>query len=158
MISSKKRELIELPKTTSFLGVFEYPDKFQVDGYPEDLKWIGEFQITSRLTEDSSLNTAILHFSKLIEGLEIHSIRKCKGCSRYFLNPTHKVKIYCNSACASRSIAHKRYEELKKSPKKYEAHLRKYRRLSSQRYKKLRQMQYGPNVKIQRRRNNKKEG
>lgn len=105
----------------------------------------------------SERDWAILNLARLMDGISIYAIRKCQGCGRYFLNVSAREKIYCNFACASRSIAHKKYEELKKHPKKYKAHLKKYRKYSSDRYEKLRKMQYGPNVRIQRRRKNRKE-
>ena len=149
MALSKKDESIELPQTTSFLRVNEYPDVSHEDSY----KWKRDFDITPILKENNRLNETILRFSQFIDGLGVHSIMKCRGCGRFFLNLTRKVKIYCTSTCASRSIAHKRYEDLKKDPKKYIAHLKKYRKYSSDRYWKLRKLQFGPNV-----RKNRKEG
>lgn len=103
-------------------------------------------------------NWAILNLASLMDQLSIYAIKRCEGCNRYFLNASARQKIYCSSSCASRSIAHKKYEELKKNPRKYKAHLKKYRKYSEERYKRLREMQYGPNVKIQKRKNRRKEG
>jgi len=154
-VALSENESIDLPQTTSSLRVNVYPD-VSYDGISS--KWRREFDITPTLNERNRLNETILRFSQFIDGLNAHSIMKCKGCGRYFLNITRKVKIYCTSTCASRSIARKRYEDLKKDPKKYEAHLKRYRKLSKKRYKKMRREQYGPNVKIQKRRNKRKEG
>lgn len=144
----QKDEFIELPETSSILRVNTYPEIYG-DG---DLhKWRSDFDISYSLKDDSLLNRVILSFSKLIEGLDCNSIMKCKTCGRYFFNPTERKKLYCNSVCASRFVAHRRYEELKQNPEKYERHLKKYRKLSRQRYERLRKEMYGPNVKIQRR-------
>lgn len=99
---------------------------------------------------------AIMNLASLMIDLSVVAITTCKGCGRYFSNLSNRVKLYCNSSCASRSIAHKRYEELKKDPKKYEAHLKRYRKLSGDYYERLRKTQYGPNVKIKK--NGRKEG
>jgi hypothetical protein len=139
-----------LPKTSPFLFVGWL-------GKEPNIFSEGVFVTESQPTPPSLENWVVLNLTQLISGLEVHSIKKCSGCKKYFLNLTRIKKIYCNPACASRSIGHKRYEELKKDSKKYEAHLKKYRKLSSERYKRLRQMQFGPNVKIQKRRNHKKE-
>jgi hypothetical protein len=147
--SDKEPNLWELPDIHSILFIGWH-------GGEPNIFERGIFNIFSRPKEGSFLNWGMLNLAKLVDQLEAHSIKKCKGCGRYFLNVTRKKKIYCNFSCASRSIAHKRYEELRKHPKKYEAHLKKYRKYSSKRYEMLRKIQYGPNVKIQKR-NNRKE-
>ncbi|MGA2466095.1 MAG: hypothetical protein ABSH06_17310 [Thermodesulfobacteriota bacterium] len=106
----------------------------------------------------SKRDWAILNLSKLMDDLNVNAITICEGCGRYFLRFSKRKKLYCSSSCASRSIAHKKYEELKKSPRKYKAHLKKYRKYSEERYKRLREIQYGPNVKIQKIKNRRKEG
>lgn len=91
---------------------------------------------------------AFLHLAKLIDGLNIGSIRKCKGCNRLFLNLTRIEKIYCNSSCAARSIARMKREELKKDPEKYQAYLEKQKKLMRKRYREMRRAQFLPNNRI----------
>lgn len=117
----------------------------------------GEFLIDSIPNPLTLENYAIINFAYLMLGCDIHSIVRCKGCEKHILNLTQRRKIYCSFTCASRTIAHKRYEELKKDPKKYEAHLKKYRKYSSDRFRRLREEQYGPNVKINHRKKNRRE-
>jgi len=130
-------------------GVF-LPDTENRLQYGRDLHWINmSFPKSFGSTQGE---WAILNLAKLMNGDRINAINRCAGCARYFYNPSEREKMYCNSSCASRSIAHKKYEELKKHSKKYQAHLKKYRKYSSDRYERLRKMQCGPNVKIQKRR------
>ena len=100
----------------------------------------------------------ILNFCALLNNVPTKWIQKCRGCNRYFLNPYKREKIYCNTSCASRSIARQKYEGLRKDPKKYKAHLEKYRKYSNERYRRLRMMQFGPNIKIGRKAHHKKWG
>jgi hypothetical protein len=91
---------------------------------------------------------AILNLSRLMDGVYINAIRNCNGCGRYFLNTSAREKLYCNSLCASRSITRMKYEERKKHPRKYKAYLKKQNEYSMARYRKMRMLQMGPNVKI----------
>jgi hypothetical protein len=101
---------------------------------------------------------AILNFANLLmRGLSMYAIRRCKGCTRYFLNLSLREKIYCNPACASRSIARMKREELKRHPRKYKAYLKKQNEYTMKRYLKMRQAQFGPNVKIGRKVRRRKE-
>jgi hypothetical protein len=75
-------------------------------------------------------------------------VRKCKGCDRFFLNPTEREKLYCNSSCAARSIAKDKREKLRKNDTKYKAYLKKQRKYMKKRYIKMRQDQFGPNVQV----------
>jgi len=90
----------------------------------------------------------IIH--KLMGG-SIGWIQKCKGCDRFFLNPTKKVKIYCSSSCACRSITRAEREELKKDPAKYQAYLEKQREYNKKSYKKKMRAKHGHKVLIGRR-------
>jgi len=101
----------------------------------------------------SNISTCLyqLNLIYLLDNMPMKWIQKCKGCERFFLNPTKHEKMYCNFSCASRSIAHSRYEDLKKDPKKYEAHLKKHRKYSMNRYDRMRKDELGPNVRIRRR-------
>lgn len=94
----------------------------------------------------------------VLDGIPLQWIQKCKGCDRFFLNPTDREKIYCNSSCASRSIAKKKREELKKNPRKYKAYLKKQRKYMKKRYIKMRQSQFGPNVVVGRKIRKRKDG
>jgi len=85
-------------------------------------------------------------YSKL-EG-KIKWVQKCKGCDRFFLNPTEREKFYCNSSCASRSIAKDKRKNIKENQRKYKAYLKKQRKYMQKRYIKMRQAQFGPNVRV----------
>ena len=87
-----------------------------------------KFQIRFKPKEDNDLVAwAKTHFAELLGGLPVHVIKRCKGCSAYFLNLTQREKDYCNSACASRSGQQRRREEIKKDPDRYEAYLEEAR-------------------------------
>lgn len=88
-------------------------------------------------------------YSKL-DGIPIKWIGKCKGCYRFFLNPTEREKLYCNSSCASRSIAKDKRENLRKNRRKYKAYLKKQRKYMKKRYNEMRKAQLGPNAKVRR--------
>jgi hypothetical protein len=127
------------------------------------LKKRGVFLSSKKLRESIMLTLRlfnwsqfILNFCALLNNVPTEWIQKCRGCSRYFLNPYKREKIYCNTSCASRSIARQKYEGLRKDPKKYKAHLKKYRKYSNERYRRLRMMQFGPNIKIGRKAHHKK--
>ena len=84
----------------------------------------------------------------LLDGTRIQWIQKCKGCNRFFLNPTERTKMFCNSSCTSRSIMRMKREELRKHPKKYNAFLKKQREYMRKQYERMMKAQYGPNVKV----------
>ncbi len=129
------------------------------------LKKRGVFLSSKKLRESIALTLRlfnwsqfILNFCALLNNVPTKWIQKCRGCNRYFLNPSERGKIYCNSSCASRSITRQRYEELRSDPQKYEAHLKKHRKYSSERYRRSRMEQFGPNIKIGRKVHHKKKG
>jgi hypothetical protein len=76
----------------------------------------------------------VLNLSRLIQGLEINVIGRCKDCQQYFLNFSLREKFYCNPNCASKSIARLRREKLKKNAKKWEAYHKKQNRYSTDYY------------------------
>lgn len=121
----------------------------------KEFKRRGIFLSSEKLRESIALTLKlfnwdqfILNFCALLNNVPTKWIQKCKGCRRYFLNPYERKKSYCNASCASRSIARQKYEELKRDPVNYEAHLKKYRKYSKERYKRLRRLQFGPNIRI----------
>jgi hypothetical protein len=79
---------------------------------------------------------AVHIFSDLIHGVELCSIKRCKGCGRYFVELTKRGKLYCNNSCASRSIQREKMGELKKDPEKYDAYLERQRNYLRKRYRK----------------------
>jgi hypothetical protein len=87
--------------------------------------------------QDESLKRiqdVIFFFMKLLVGLPLSAIRTCHGCRRYFLQISEREKIYCNSACASRSIQREKREDLwKNHPRKYKAFLKKQREIMGHR-------------------------
>jgi len=88
----------------------------------------------------------------LLDGARIQWIQKCKGCSRLFLNPTEREKMYCNSSCASRSIVKKKREKLKKeNPEKYKAYLKKQREHMREQYESKKKARLGPDATVKRR-------
>ena len=111
-----------------------------------------------KFAEFSIRHLDIMHkFFKLLNGIPVTWIRICKGCGKYFLHTTAREKSYCSTHCGLRSVARKKYEEIKKDPKKYAAHLAYHRKLSRERYKNIRRKQFGPNVRINRRKNRKEK-
>lgn len=125
------------------------------------------------LTESEDLSLEILKEGKIssisrtlylawlfgiLDGIPIRWIQKCKGCDRLFINPTERTKMYCNSSCASRSIAKEKREELKKDPKKYKAFLKKQKKYMKKRYNEMRKAQLGPNVRVGKKMRKRKEG
>jgi len=73
------------------------------------------FQTHSIPKHPTPKNWAVLNLSKLIQGLEMHVIGKCKDCQRYFLNFSLREKLYCTFRCASKSTARLRRERLKRA-------------------------------------------
>jgi hypothetical protein len=76
----------------------------------------------------------IYNLGRRFDGVPLKWIKKCKGCGKFFLNPTEREKIYCNSSCASRSIARTKRERLYKNPKKREAYRKKMREIMKAKY------------------------
>lgn len=98
-------------------------------------------------------------FLRLLSDVPPGWIKKCEGCRHFFLNPTEREKVYCNSSCASRSIARMKRKELRKHPRKYKAYLKKQLGYSMKRYRELKKAQLGPNVKVGKKRaKQRKEG
>jgi hypothetical protein len=88
----------------------------------------------------------------LLDGASTQWIQKCKGCSRFFLNPTKREKMYCSSSCASRSIVKTERQKIKeKYPKKYGAYLEKQRELMRNQYEKKKKARLGPDATVKRR-------
>ena len=87
--------------------------------------------------QDDVVTLAKLHLAQLLRGLPLHSVTKCRGCKHYFVNLTERNKIYCNSSCASRSIARMKRGEIRKDPMSYEAYKEKQRQYMRERYAKM---------------------
>ena len=88
----------------------------------------------------------------LLDGASTQWIQKCKGCNLFFLNPTKKEKMYCNSSCASRSIVKKNRKELKEEyPEKYQAYLEKQREIMRTQYERKKKARLGPDATVKRR-------
>jgi hypothetical protein len=87
--------------------------------------------------QEDVVTLAKLHLAQLLRGLPLHSVTKCRGCKHYFLNLTERNKIYCNSSCASRSIARMKRGEIRKDPMIYEAYKEKQRQYMRERYAKM---------------------
>ncbi|HXX33815.1 MAG TPA: hypothetical protein VEM15_04995 [Thermodesulfobacteriota bacterium] len=134
------KKSFELCKTFSELSLVKSP-------WTDDNSGKFDFRIVPT-REDDLVGWAKLNFAKLLTDLPLHSITKCKGCGRYFLNLTERRKIFCTPSCASRSIARRKREELRKNPKKYRAYLNKQKKYTMKRYREMRRNQLGPNVRV----------
>ena len=108
----------------------------------------GAFEIIRHPTKETPENWLILNFLRLIEGLETYPVRRCKGCSRYFLHLTKIKKLYCTSSCASRSIQRMKRDKLREDPKKWQAFLRESKKYQRKRYKESMRAKLGPKVKV----------
>lgn len=84
-------------------------------------------------------NWAILNLSRLLQGLEMHVIGKCKECKRYFLNFSLRKKVYCSPRCSSRSLA--RTRKIRWSPEKYRKFLDRQKKVVMKRYVEKRKAQ-----------------
>lgn len=92
----------------------------------------GYFQVD--YATDDPLSLARLNLSRLIENFSAHSIIKCKGCCKYFIDLTLRKRKFCNSLCAARYISRMKREDLRENhPRKYKAYLKKQRELMRQR-------------------------
>ncbi len=138
---------------TEYVDLFEGPCKLALErDHFEEKKFTGTFEMRSFPKADEDVIAwARRNFATLLKGLPFHSITKCKGCGCYFTNLSKRDKVYCNSSCASRSIARIKREKLYSNPKKHEAYKKKMRELMKKRYEKMRRDQFGPNVRIQHR-------
>jgi len=138
------RKSFKLCKTFSELSLVRIPSVWADEDDDS-----GKFDIRIAPTrEDDLVGWAKLNFAGLLRDLPLHSITKCKGCGRYFLNLTERRKIFCTSSCASRSIARRKREELRKDPQKYRAYLDKQKKYTMKRYREMRRNQLGPNVRV----------
>ena len=168
-IVAKGRDL-ELP-SKSFLRSFKYPyplpgprkrKSLEADFFndsassePIDLgaykeTWKRDFEIINEpIDPHDYTNWAIINFIKLIDGVGTDTVKRCKGCNRYFVNLKQMEKIYCTSSCASRSIVKEKRDELKeKHPEKYKAYLDKQNEYSKEYYRRRQIEKHGPKVKI----------
>ena len=78
---------------------------------------------------------AVINFSQLLLGLPLHSIKKCKGCDRYFLEITQREKEFCTSSCYARWFAREKMAKLKRNKKKYDDFKKDRRLYMQKRYK-----------------------
>jgi hypothetical protein len=92
------------------------------------------FKMNFHPKDSTPENWAILNLSRLLQGLEMHVIGKCKECRRHFLNFSLREKIYCTPRCASKSLARSRKERW--GPKKYASYLKKQNKRMRTRYEK----------------------
>ncbi len=118
------------------------PVNFPVDitNFPLDIK---DGRLSS-LNEPNYLGW----FVGILDGITTNWIGKCPGCGRFFLNPSKRGKIYCNTSCDSRSIVIKNREDLKKDQQKYQAYLKKQKIRMRKRYKEMRRALLGPKVRV----------
>lgn len=157
-IVAAKGDSPELP-SKSFLRSFKHP--YPLQRSKEVKSWKRNFEVINEpINPDDYTNVAIINFIKLIDGIGTDSVKKCKGCNRYFVNVTQMEKIYCTPSCASRSIVKEKRDELKeKHPEKYKAYLRKQNDYSKKRYERLNKEKTGfRNLKIGRRERKVKSG
>jgi hypothetical protein len=165
-IVAAKGDSPELP-SRSFLTFLEYPhplpgprkrkrrnaDFDNISGPidPGDYKdtWKRDFEIINEpIDPEDYTNWAIINFMRLIDGIGTDSVKKCKGCGRYFVNVTQMEKIYCTPSCASRSIVKANRDELLKDPEKSEVYHHKQRKYSRDYYRRKQIKLHGPNVRI----------
>jgi hypothetical protein len=91
------------------------------------------------------------NLSNIIDGIPYDSLKICPLCDGYFLNLTKRKKEYCSPHCTWRAIAQRKIGELKKHPRKYKAYLKKQRKIMKRKYEEKRKAEFGPNVKVRRR-------
>lgn len=101
-------------------------------------KWL-EGQLAHSRVLNFSTEYYFFMLAHLFDNLPYNWIRKCRGknkdCGRYFLNPTERIKEYCNPSCTSRSIQQKKREELKQDKEKYEAYKKKMKKYMKDHYR-----------------------
>lgn len=92
------------------------------------------YKATESIVPLLPLDYFIISLGEGLDGVPPKWIQKCKGCGSFFLNPTERGKIYCNSSCASRSITRMKREKLYQDPKKREAYRKKMREIMRKKY------------------------
>ena len=112
-----------------------YPEKVRIKvkvGIEKDPIRLIYFPLTE--SQESYLRFKVY---RLLDGLPSHTIQKCPGCKKYFLNSSLRKKTFCSPRCMWRVNAEKRREELKeKYPQKYKVYLKKQREIMRQKYEK----------------------
>jgi hypothetical protein len=135
--SDRRFHLLTAPtERTPKSGLFFEPSVFK-----DENEWL-----KSTLENSALLNCSpeyyLFMLARLLDNVPYNWIRKCKGknkdgeCGRYFLNPSGRIKEYCNSSCASRSIQRNKREQLKQDEEKYQAHKKKMNEYMKKRYRK----------------------
>lgn len=89
---------------------------------------------------------ASYHFWQILDGLLITALRKCQECHRLFVQAKGKARKFCSNKCMNRWHSRKRREA---DPEGYRA---KQREIMRKRYEEKQKEKHGPNVKINRRR------
>jgi hypothetical protein len=79
--------------------------------------------------EAMTINSVLINFALLLDGISPLSIKKCFGCSKYFLNFSRRKKEHCSIHCTWKANSRKHREYLKKHPRLYKAYLKQQRGL-----------------------------
>jgi hypothetical protein len=106
------------------------------------------FQTRSIPKDPTPKNWAILNLSRLIQGLEMHVVKKCEGCQRYFLNFSLRKRVGCSHKCSSKILALTRKQRW--SEKKYRLYLDKQKKRVLKKYvekRKAQKKEYRPRAK-----------
>jgi hypothetical protein len=95
---------------------------FQMRGHDEVLWWVRKgpgvpytlqvLAVTKK--QEDYLRLKIL---RLLDGFNQHAIRGCRGCGRWFFNPTNHEKRFCGNRCIWRTNTAKRRAANKKQKK-----------------------------------------
>ena len=134
-IQSSLREFIDQMTTTR--TTYELPDvtvfmrpEGRMTRDPRDY-----FQTHSIPKDPTPKNWAILNLSRLLQGVEMHVVGKCKECRGYFLNFSLRKRVGCSPRCSSKILARTRKQRWGKA---YRIYLDKQKKLVMKNYEKKR--------------------
>ncbi len=97
-------------------------------------------------------DNAVVNLGFLLNGIRIESIKGCKECGRFFVNPSLKRKDYCNPKCTWKALSRSKREALKAHPRLYQAYLKKQSTLMHESYvKRVKGLKQDSKIKVARR-------
>lgn len=95
-------------------------------------RWLGDHGAPVRIAKPSERLLAALDWMRLLDLVATRiPLRICvdQECHRFFIAPKRRPKTACSAACGNRLRARARLEQIKATPRKYKAYLKKQREL-----------------------------
>jgi hypothetical protein len=100
----------------------------------------------------------LFSFAQTLDGILLKSIKKCSDCNNWFFQASKRERFFCSNKCRARKFNKDRRKMIKeKGGEKYKTELEKGKRRARASYENRRKKQLGPNVKIKRKKTEKKK-